>query len=107
MARMLLDQHGSVLSTFEDQGDGVVIRETQDVTGLLDANKALQNEGRHRSRDGSLEHVASIPPIIVHKWMNEDGVNFLALPKKERRAYLARKLNDPDWRYLRTGGGRY
>ena len=107
MPRWLLDQHGGVLSTFEDHEDGIVIRETQDVTSALDKNKARQNMGRHRTQDGSLELVASIPNIITTKWLNEDGVNWLALPKKERRAYLARKLNDPDWRYLRTGGGRY
>ena len=47
-------------------------------------------------------HVATIPNAILAKWLLEDGIDVWS---GEHQDGLARKLNDPDNAYLRTGGG--
>lgn len=74
-----------------------------DCEPILDRNKAMatHNDGYSPSRE--LRRAASIPLIVWMKWMNEDGVDVF---KPENETYLKRKLNDPDWRHLRTATGR-
>jgi hypothetical protein len=71
----------------------------QDVEPILERNKALQ--GVPQTSDWG-RHIASIPNVILEKWMNEEGVNYLALPADEFARLLRRKLDDPAWRWLRT-----
>lgn len=40
--------------------------------------------------------VGSIPNTKIIEWMNGDGVNILAMPEPEFRAYIRKKLADPD-----------
>lgn len=105
--RKFLDEKDGVASTFhyDEMTDTAHIRRTQDVEPILDNNKRLQtfNDGYTPSRD--MKRIASIPLVICERWIKEDGVNWLALPKKEKGEYLRRKLNDPDNRHLRTSGG--
>ena len=85
--------------------DLIVVKEEQDVTSLLDRNKALFNEPDHR-KHGMKEcfmHAATIPPILIHKWLKEEGIDFF---KKEHWPRVQKKLNDPEYRYLRTSTGR-
>ena len=106
--RRHLDQHAGVTTTFhyDEDGDKSIIETTQDVEPILEANKAMQADGDGYTPSRDLKHIASIPLVIVQKWMEEDGVNFLALGKPEKRAYLRRKLNDPEYLYLRTSPGK-
>lgn len=83
-----------------DNGD-VHAHSVQDVEDILDANKALQNDPQ-KSDWG--RHIASIPNIQIVKWMNEEGVNLLKLQGSELQRFLRRKLNDPDYRWLRVDG---
>ena len=49
----------------------------QDVEPLLELNKSLQNNQQY-SGDGIKNewwHIASIPPIIQHKWLKEEGID--------------------------------
>ena len=85
--------------------DVIVVKEEQDVTALLNRNKALYNEPDHR-KHGMKEcfmHAATIPPIIIHKWLKEDGIDFF---KNEHWPRVQKKLNDPEFRFLRTSAGR-
>ena len=109
MNNVLLDADGGIVKRFsyDDLTDRTTISATQDVNAILERNKARQNDGPNMTRDKSLKHIASIPNIFVMKWIQEDGINFLRLPKHEARKYLKRKLNDPDYRHLRTGLGAY
>ena len=100
----ILDSHGGVVSEFhyDESEDKTTVNVVQDCEPIIEKNKALQSE----SPDNVLgRRIASIPLVVVQKWMQEDGVNFLALPKHEKGKYLRRKLNDPEYRYLRTSGG--
>ena len=100
---------GPVTSTFhyDEMEDKSIIHVEQDCEPIVERNKALQNETDGYNLDRDLKHIASIPLVIVQKWMQEDGVNFLALSKHERSKYLRRKLADPDNRFLRTSPGVY
>lgn len=106
--KKLLDA-GNVTSVFhhDDMSDVSAIQTIQDVEPILDNNKRLQTENDGFNKDRDMKRIASIPLVIAQRWMQEDGINWMSLPKKEKGAYLRRKLNDPDYMYLRTSGGRY
>jgi hypothetical protein len=83
-----------------DRGEGKIhFERVQDVEPIIARNKALQSVAQ--SSDWA-RHVASIPNVILEKWMNEEGVNYLALPVGEFARLIRRKLADPDWRWLRV-----
>ena len=74
----------------------------QDVEAIIENNKRLQNT-EQKSDWG--RHVASIPNVILEKWLNEEldrGNTTIKLFGPEMDALVARKLKDPDWRWLRT-----
>jgi hypothetical protein len=99
-----LTSRGGIVTDVKFDNDGrIIVRSRQDVDPILDHNKTLRNHGQGRkSAMGDLgRHIATIPNSIVHKWLQE-GINVY---DGEHQAELARKLNDPDWRYLRTNPG--
>jgi hypothetical protein len=80
--------------------DGLVVAETiQDVEPILARNKALRGE-RQASDWG--RHVATIPNVLIVKWLNEEGADVLRMGSEEFGAFIRRKLDDPEWRLLRT-----
>jgi hypothetical protein len=83
-----------------DRGERTITAQTwQDVEPILDRNKALQNEPQ-RSDWG--RHIATIPNVVIVKWMNEEGADVLRMSGGEFGQFIRRKLADPDWRHLRT-----
>src|SRR5690349_11479535 len=75
-----------------------------DVEPMLEHNKLLRSMEQPNT-DG-LKHVASIPNIIMVKWLNEEwsrGSNIRYL-SKEFDELVAKKLKDPDWAFLRVDG---
>ena len=75
----------------------------QDVESIIENNKRLQNEPQDRK--SSFRHIASIPNIILEKWMREEwarGNRTLKWCGPEMDALVAKKLQDPDWAFLRT-----
>jgi hypothetical protein len=83
----------------DPDGDHLTLEHVQDVEAILECNKALKSVPQ-RSDWG--RHIATIPNVILVKWMNEDGVNVLGLTGEEWGEFIRRKLADPDWRHLRT-----
>ena len=82
----------------------VTIRRFQDVDDILEMNKIAYNSHGKKpnySDSNGQHHVATIPSILVEKWMRE-GFNWYESTDKERRA----KLNDPDNRKLLARPGR-
>lgn len=107
MTRVLLDASGGVVKQFHDApgDDQWAIEHIQDVEPILDDNKrARESDGYSPSRD--LRRIASIPMVVIVQWMNESGINLMALPKREFAAFVKRKLADPEWFHLRTAGGK-
>ncbi len=85
-------------------GDKIIERKTQDVEPILEDNKRLYNEpGGGWSKSRELRRVASIPLVVAEKWMREEGIDIFS---PDHWPAIRRKLNDPEWRHLRTAPGR-
>lgn len=81
----------------------LTVNRVQDVEPILDNNKRLQN--LPQSRHSPFRHIASIPVIVLERWLNEEhrrGNLLMRWGSKEFDAMVARKLRDPEWKYLRT-----
>ena len=90
---------------FHFDGDRMAVETSQDVGDILERNKRLRLEAQ-KSDWG--RHVASIPNVILTKWLNEEwerGNSTIRLFGPEMDALVARKLKDPEWAYLRTDSG--
>ena len=83
--------------------DSLIVAESmQDVEPILERNKALRSTPQ-KSDWG--RHVASIPCVILTKWLNEEymrGNVELRMFTKEFDELVAKKLRDPDWAFLRV-----
>ena len=83
----------------------LIVQRVQLADDILDDNKAEYNShGDHKaSRYGKrpMHKVATIPQGLIEQWMKE-GFNVYTASDAE----LRRKLNDPDYKYLRTMPGR-
>lgn len=98
-----LTAHGGTVTDVKFDNDGrVIIRSRQEVAPILDDNKLLRNHANPRREGGIGRHVATVPNNIIHKWLQE-GIDIWSGDCQDG---IARKLNDPDWAYLRVGGGR-
>ena len=80
----------------------VAVVSSDDVEPILDHNKLLR--GMDQPNTDGLKHVASIPNVIMVKWLNEawqrgQNVRYLS---PEWDEIVARKLKDPEWAYLRV-----
>ena len=76
------------------------IHHTQEVGGILERNKLLQNADDYK-RNGikaGFQHYAHIPDIIVMKWWQE-GIDVF---NRDHIEAVKRKLRDPEYRHLRT-----
>lgn len=86
----------------DSNGQDLAVRHIQDVEPILDHNALLRAE-EQRSDWG--RHVASIPNVIYIRWLDEEhkkGNTGLRLFTPEFDEIVQRKLQDPDWAYLRT-----
>jgi len=86
----------------DSNGHDLTIAHSQDVEAIIEHNKALQSMPQ-RSDWG--RHVASIPNVIIMQWLDEEarrGNTSLRMFTPEFDELVARKLKDPEWRYLRT-----
>jgi hypothetical protein len=86
----------------DTNGRDLAIEHVQDVEPIL-AHNALLRTVDQPSDWG--RHVASIPNVIMVKWLDEahaKGNTSLRLFTPEFDAIVERKLKDPDWAYLRT-----
>jgi hypothetical protein len=88
---------------YDQLEDSLTVSHSQDVSAALEANKIAREQAEGR-RMGEMQRVASIPTVVVMEWMKE-GINVLA-PNHEDLKRIKKKLNSPEYAYLRTGGGR-
>lgn len=90
--------------TWEDDGaGGGHVHSFQDVEQMLDRNKAMANHNDGYSPTREMRRVASIPLHLMMQWKAEEGWDAWDPENHDR---LARKLNDPDFAWLRTAPGR-
>jgi hypothetical protein len=82
-----------------DKDTGAITIETnQDITAIVERNKALQNE--QFDKRSEMWPVATVPMTILIKWANEAGVE---MNSKAFGEVVKKKLNDPDFKAFRTG----
>jgi hypothetical protein len=79
----------------------VTVYSHDDVEPILEHNKTLR--GIDQKSDWG-RHIASIPNIIMVKWLNEEWArgNEVRYLSPEWDAIVAKKLKDPEWAYLRV-----
>lgn len=102
MGRILFD-HDPITGTstyFEGDGQGgYTLHTVADCEPVLDHNKALSGGGGREHWKGDVRLEASIPNVILMKWLAEDGIEWWTPEGQER---IVRKVNDAEWRYLKT-----
>lgn len=88
---------------YADGEGGLIIKDEQDVSAILEANKASYNQTDERTRWDDGARVAEIPNSVIAD-LNVQGImrGFTVLDQKRMKAFL----NDPANRYLRTRPGR-
>jgi hypothetical protein len=79
--------------------DRCIIRRTFDVTPIIEANKASQDETGW-NRDKSLRLAACVPADVQILWLEKYGVR--AWDKNHKPA-VRRLLNSNEWAHLRYG----
>lgn len=87
--------------------DGTLrLRETQDVTEILDQNgrdASNYDRARERRAPGGFRHIARIPIVVMAQLRAAGVVEGLRVVDEAR---FMQFLNDPDVRKLRTDNGR-
>lgn len=93
----------SVSTKLHVSNGDVTIERVQDVEPILEANKAEMNShGDYTKFNGDMHKVASVPNVIIEQWIKE-GINVF---DPNHAAAVKRKLNSPEYAYLRTMRGR-
>jgi hypothetical protein len=97
------DPWSGITTTFSYDAltDDTTIYREQDVTAILELNKAQQNDEDYTKKGIKRDwwHYASIPNIIIEKWLREFGVNVY---NKDHEPKVFKLLNQPEYRYLKT-----
>ena len=101
----LTEEFWYAMNRTKDGPARITIRRLQDVDDILDMNRIAFNshtgkKPNYADSNGN-HHVATIPNILVEKWMRE-GFNWFKSTDKERRA----KLNDRDYSKLLARPGK-
>ena len=96
----------SIYFDYNELTDETTLEYEQDVEPMIERNKALQNDPEY-SKQGikdEMWHYASIPVGLQMKWLVEEGLDVYddnAWPQ------ISKKLNDPEYRYLKTTAKRH
>jgi len=90
---------------YDEATDTAMLETVHDVEPILEANQALWNadERLRPGKHGEFYRVASIPNGVAHRWLVEDGIS---IHNRNHWPWVKRKLNDPEWRKLRTSNSR-
>jgi hypothetical protein len=99
----LLTSSAGIDHYLRHEGDGSIHLEShQDAQPFLEVNKAMYTHNDGYNADRTMRRAASIPSILVYKWLIEEGWN-AADPKNWDK--LKKKLNSSEYLYLRTAPG--
>lgn len=92
----------TVQTLYHPGGKEITIERVQDVEPILEHNKALRTI-EQRSDWG--RHVASVPNVILEKWLNEEwerGNIHMQFGSEEFYSMVERKLQDPAYKAFRV-----
>jgi hypothetical protein len=88
---------------YDETEDRLTCYREQDVEPYLNRNKSEYDVDNKRFKSETFNKVASIPNMVIEKWLREEGLDIFNPDHQER---LRLKLNDPAYRFLRTKPGR-
>jgi hypothetical protein len=91
-----------IRSHLDSNGRDLAIEHVQDVEPILAWNKRAR--GAEQGSDWG-RHVARIPNVIYVRWLDEEharGNTGLRMLTPEFDLIVQKKLEDPEWAYLRT-----
>jgi hypothetical protein len=90
-------------SNFHDVDGKYFIENSQDISGIIESNKAQFNAIDEKAKWGEWTKIASIPNVVIDE-LNKQGImrGFAVLDEKRFRLFL----NDPDNRFFRTRPGQ-
>lgn len=90
-----------VKAHLDNNGQDLAIEHVQDVEDIIEWNKQARTEDQ-KSDWG--RHIARIPDVIYLKWFDEEHAkgNPVRMYSKEFDEIVHKKLQDPEWAYLRT-----
>lgn len=100
----MIDTTSSVSTVIQARNGQVVVKRTQDVSGIIDHNKAMQASqvgGWRRTHGQKGRVIAEIPAIVAEMWLKQ-GFNVYTASQAE----LRKKLDDPDNAFLKTIPGK-
>lgn len=86
----------------DTNGQDLAIEHVQDVEPILEWNKEAR---RDTQKSDWGRHVARIPNVIYVQWLDEEhrkGNTQLRMFTPEFDAIVQKKLQDPEWAYLRV-----
>ena len=92
----------TVQTLYHSDGTSFTVERVQDIEPIIENNKVLQTI-EQRSDWG--RHVASVPNVILEKWLNEEwerGNIHMQFGSEEFYQMVERKLQDPQYRAFRT-----
>jgi hypothetical protein len=90
--------------SYDPVDDVLTVVNQQDCEPTIELNKKLYNDGTEGyGPTREWRRVASIPNIILEKWLKEEGIRYW---DSEDTHKLAAKLDDPEWKFLRTAPGK-
>lgn len=99
------DPETGITETFvSGEGDSWHIISSQDAEPIIEHNKRLQRTPEKWRGDLRIE--ASIPLTLLLKWAVDDGVPPSMVFSDEYAGKIMRRLNDPDYRFLKTADVR-
>lgn len=92
---------------YDDGADRLIVERSQDVSAILERNKAWVNSQQAKKPSAgrynqTYNFVASIPMIVIEKWMQE-GIDFWN-PSPEDKRKIRQYLNG-DYKHLKTTPG--
>ena len=96
---------GMILRTYEEDEaeERMIIKSHQNIGPILENNKRLYTADDGYSPSREWRRAASVPNIIIEKWIRELGINAYKL---EDQPKILAMLDSPEYRWLRTAPGR-
>jgi hypothetical protein len=82
----------------------ITVISSDNVEPVLEHNKKLR--ALEQTNTDGLKHIASIPNVIMVRWLNEEWMrgSHVRYLSAEWDELVAKKLNDPEWAFLRVDG---
>lgn len=98
--------NGVTTTEFEDNGDQLIVKQSQNIGAILEANKADYNETDAKAKwgEGQLSNRVARIPLVVFQDLEKQGITrgFTVIDMNRFKAWL----NNPDNQVFRTRAGR-